>query len=213
MSTEPPDVLEPVLILASASPRRAALLMQIGVPHYVLPANIDERRAEGEPPEQCVLRLAQQKALQVQAAAKPVALAACLLPVLGADTAVIVDGQMLGKPRDRAEALAMLARLSGRAHQVLSAVVLASGSVVRSALSRSEVYLRPLSSAECEAYWDSGEPRDKAGGYAIQGHGAVFVEQLCGSYSGVMGLPLFETALLLSAAGVPIWGGLAASEP
>ena len=197
------------MVLASASPRRAQLLSQIGVPHRVLPADIDERRAAGEDAEQCVLRLARQKAQQVcrtlqeQAALRRSG--STPLPVLGADTVVVVDGELLGKPRDRADALAMLARLSGRAHLVLSAVALASATELRSALSRSEVRFRRLSLEECTAYWDSGEPCDKAGAYAIQGRGAVFVEQLRGSYSGVMGLPLYETALLLADAGVPVW--------
>jgi len=204
----------PRLILASASPRRSALLQQIGVPHRIVPSRIEERRIEGESFEQCVRRLAQQKALQVQAelqvqAGRAAAPSAHVLPVLGADTAVIIDGIMLGKPRDRAQALEMLLRLSGREHEVLSAVALAQPAAragsCESKLSRSSVRLRVLERAECEAYWDRGEPRDKAGGYAIQGFGAVFVESLHGSYSGVMGLPLFETAALLAAAGVPLW--------
>jgi len=129
------------------------------------------------------------------------------LPVLGADTAVVLDGQMLGKPADRAAGLAMLALLSARSHEVLSAVALAVPGGVRSMLSRSQVRFRALSAQECAAYWDSGEPQDKAGGYAIQGRAAVFVEELHGSYSGVMGLPLFETAALLAEAGVSIWAG------
>jgi septum formation protein len=146
---------EAVLVLASASPRRAQLLAQIGVPHRVLPADIDERRAAGEDAEQCVLRLACQKARQVcsrlqeQAALQP--LSSTPLPVLGADTGVVVDGELLGKPRDRADALAMLARLSGRTHLVLSAVALASATELRSALSRSEVRFRRLSREECSA--------------------------------------------------------------
>jgi septum formation protein len=213
----------PALVLASASPRRAQLLDQIAVPYLVLPAELDERRHDGEPIEHCVRRLAEQKALKVQSALgtstpgvptpralvvpglSPAQLAA--LPVLGADTAVLVDDQMLGQPPGREAALRMLARLSGRVHVVLSAVALASGSGVRSALSRSEVRFRHLAPAECVAYWESGEPCGKAGGYAIQGLGAVFVEQLHGSYSGVMGLPLFETAALLAEAGVPVWRG------
>jgi septum formation protein len=195
-----PDTATPLLILASASPRRSALLRQIGVPHSVLPSHIEERRAEGETIDQCVRRLAEHKALEVEAR-----LAGHGLPVLGADTAVIIDGIMLGKPRDRADGLQMLGRLSGREHEVLSCVALARAGVVSSCLSRSAVRLRTLSATECAAYWDSGEPRDKAGGYAIQGLGAVFIEHLRGSYSGVMGLPLFETAALLRAASVPLW--------
>jgi len=193
------------LVLASASPRRSALLSQLGLPHRVVPSHIDEQRLEGESIEQCVRRLAEQKALQVSAmlaAAEPMAPP---VAVLGADTTVVIEEQMLGKPRDREHALAMLAQLSGKEHEVLSAVALVCAGTVHQALSRTRVRLRVLARQECEAYWDSGEPRDKAGGYAIQGRGAVFVQALHGSYSGVMGLPLFETAQLLAAAGLPLW--------
>ena len=189
-----------MLILASASPRRSALLTQIGVPHTVVPAHIEERRLAGEPIAQCVRRLAEHKALHVCARLQDDALA-----VLGADTAVVIDDVMLGKPRDRHDGIDMLARLSGRAHEVISAVALARHGEVSSSVSRSVVRFRTLSPAECEAYWHSGEPCDKAGGYAIQGLGAVFIESLQGSYSAVMGLPLFETAALLADAGVPLW--------
>jgi septum formation protein len=201
------NVTVPVVILASASPRRTALLLQIGVSHRVVPAQIDERRAAGEPIEDCVRRLAKNKALEVRVALAAVAGAAAMeLAVLGADTAVVIDDDLLGKPRDRADALAMLARLSGRWHQVLSAVALASANGLQCSLSRSEVRFRALSARECAAYWDCGEPRDKAGAYALQGLGAALVEELRGSYSGVVGLPLFETAQLLAGAGVPVWG-------
>jgi septum formation protein len=204
----------PVVILASASPRRSELLAQIGVPHRVVPAHIDEQRAAGEAIEDCVRRLARNKALEVQVALAAVAgsAAAVELAVLGADTAVMIEDELLGKPRDRADALAMLARLSGRWHQVLSAVALASANGLQSSLSRSEVRFRVLSARECAAYWDSGEPRDKAGAYAIQGLGAAFVEELRGSYSGVVGLPLFETARLLAEAGVPTWCSAASAR-
>ena len=197
--------IAPVLILASASPRRVELLRQIGVVPRVVPADIDERRAPGETIEHCVQRLARSKAMQVQ---QRLTGADVTLPVLGADTAVVIDDDMLGKPRDRADALAMLQRLSARAHYVLSAVALASATGVNQALSRSEVCFRSLSVQECAAYWDSGEPQGKAGAYAIQGLAAVFIQSLQGSYSGVMGLPLFETAQLLSAASVPLAGRL-----
>jgi nucleoside triphosphate pyrophosphatase len=194
-----------MLVLASQSPRRSALLTQIGVPHRVIPAHIAEQRNEGEPIEQCVQRLATQKALQVSATLEAAGIVDQRQAVLGADTTVVLDQHMLEKPRDREHALAMLARLSGREHEVLSAVALAYGGRLQTALSRSLVRLRSLGREECEAYWDSGEPHDKAGGYAIQGRGAVFVESLHGSYSGVMGLPLFETAALLAGAGLPVW--------
>jgi septum formation protein len=190
----------PLLILASASPRRSALLTQIGVRHHVMPARIEERQLEGESVEQCVRRLAEQKALKVYARQSGES-----LPVLGADTVVTLGGRLLGKPRDRADALEMLAELSGREHEVISGVALAQRGVISSKLSRSVVRFRVLTRAECEAYWDSGEPRDKAGAYAIQGRGAVFIDMLRGSYSGVVGLPLFETAELLAAAGVAVW--------
>ncbi|MGA2565084.1 MAG: nucleoside triphosphate pyrophosphatase [Steroidobacteraceae bacterium] len=195
----------PMLILASESPRRSALLTQIGMPHRVMPAHIDERRNEGEPIEQCVRRLAGQKAMQVSALLEATGALDQRQAVLGADTTVVIDQHMLEKPRDREHGLAMLARLSGREHEVLSAVALAHGGTLQTALSCSLVRLRSLGREECEAYWDSGEPHDKAGAYAIQGRGAVFVESLHGSYSGVMGLPLFETAALLAGAGLPLW--------
>jgi len=195
-----------MIVLASSSPRRSTLLQQIGVAHRVVPVQIDERRQPGEPVEACVCRLAEQKARQVQR------LTAATEPVLGADTAVVLDQQMLGKPADRTEGLAMLERLSGRTHAVLSAVTVVAGAALYSALSRTEVRFRTLTLAERQAYWDSGEPCDKAGAYAIQGLGAVFIEELRGSYSGVMGLPLFETASLLARVGVPV-GLPGAAEP
>ncbi|MGH8231288.1 MAG: Maf family protein [Steroidobacteraceae bacterium] len=196
----------PEVILASASPRRTELLHQIGVAHRVVPAQVDERRAAGESVEAYVRRLATSKVLEVQTALMAVtgADASVGYAVLGADTAVVIDDMLLGKPRDRDDALAMLGRLSGRTHQVLTAVALAATQGVQCVLSRSEVRFRQLSERERAAYWDSGEPRDKAGAYAIQGLGAQFVEELRGSYSGVVGLPLFETARLLSEAGVPM---------
>lgn len=191
----------PALLLASGSPRRRELLWQIGVAHAIAIADIDEQPLAGEAAADCVQRLALAKATKVWHGQ---------LPVLGADTAVVLDGAMLGKPRDRDDALAMLVRLSGRTHRVLTAVALVDqrGSAVR--LNDSAVRFRALDPSECARYWESGEPRDKAGGYAIQGLGAVFISELRGSYSGVMGLPLFETAALLDAAGVPRWQSAAA---
>lgn len=191
----------PVLLLASASPRRRELLWQIGVPHSVAIAAIDESQLAGETPAECVCRLALAKAERVQAAAA----AAGALPVLAADTAVVIDDTMLGKPRDRGAALAMLARLSGRTHEVLTAIALLTGRGHDVRLSRSDVRFRTIEASERERYWETGESRDKAGGYAIQQFGAVFISELRGSYSAVMGLPLFETAALLDAAGVPRW--------
>ncbi|MBI5450941.1 MAG: septum formation inhibitor Maf [Gammaproteobacteria bacterium] len=185
------------LYLASASPRRRQLLLQIGVPHLVLPVAVDESAHSGEPAEQCAVRLARAKAQAGLALRTDTA-----LPVLGADTIVVVDGEILGKPSGPDQGLAMLARLSGRSHQVLTAVALAGNDGERHRLSSSQVTFRTLSPAECQSYWDSGEPADKAGGYAVQGLAAVFISRLEGSYSGVMGLPLYETAELLRQAGI-----------
>jgi septum formation protein len=182
-----------MIVLASQSPRRAELLAQLGVTFRQTPAAVDETPAPGETPADYVERMALAKA---RAVADPYA------AVLGSDTAVVVNGQIFGKPADRDDALAMLAALSGRDHDVLTgvAVVMRDRSLYR--LSSSRVRFRPVDAAEAAAYWDTGEPRDKAGGYAIQGLGAVFVERIDGSYSGIMGLPLFETAELLRLAGI-----------
>jgi septum formation protein len=187
--------------LASASPRRSELLRQIGVPFEVRAAAIPEDQAPGERPEAYVLRLAAAKASAVAAALAPPE----VRPVLAADTAVVLDHEVLGKPADVAEAAAMLERLSGRTHRVLTAVTLRCGAEVQPLLSESEVRFRVTTAAERLAYCATGEPFDKAGGYGIQGHAAVFVEDLQGSYSGVVGLPLFETAELLTRAGVHCW--------
>ncbi|HEX5842417.1 MAG TPA: Maf family protein, partial [Pseudomonas sp.] len=132
--------------------------------------------------------------------------------VLGADTAVVLAGRILGKPADQAEARATLAALSGRSHQVLTAVALASATRVAARVVSSQVSFRPLTGAEIDAYWASGEPRDKAGSYAIQGLAAVFVSQLQGSYSAVVGLPLCETAELLAEFAIPCWQSLPADS-
>jgi septum formation protein len=187
-----------LVCLASQSPRRRELLTQLGVPYVVSAADIDEAPRPAERASDYVVRMARAKALAVRARGMP-------LPVLAADTTVVIDELVCGKPADEAEAVAMLERLSGRTHQVFTAVALAQGEAFSFRLSASEVRFRHVSRAECFAYWASGEPRDKAGGYAIQGRGAVFIEHLSGSYSGVMGLPLFETAALLRAAGVACW--------
>jgi septum formation protein len=188
----------PILCLASVSPRRRELLKQIGVDPVVRAPNIDESVLPGERAPDYVVRMARCKALAIDPHTAG-------LPVLAADTIVVIDELILGKPASAAEGVAMLERLSGRTHEVLTAVALASGGVVNLRLSTSEVRFRALSRAECIAYWDSGEPRDKAGAYAVQGRGAVFVEHISGSYSGVMGLPLCETAQLLGCAGIPYW--------
>ena len=185
----------PLLSLASVSPRRRELLERIGVAHVVSAADIDETLQPEEAPADYVVRMACAKARAVRARGTE-------LPVLAADTTVVIDGVILAKPRDRAEGLAMLGRLSGRTHHVLTAVALATASGIAFRLSASEVRMRAVTPEECAAYWDTGEPRDKAGGYAIQGRGALFIEHLSGSFSGVMGLPLYETGQLLAAAGL-----------
>lgn len=187
----------PTLLLASASPRRRELLAQIGVIPEVWPADIDEAVRPGEVPVDYVLRLARCKAEAVWAASG----GRC--PVLAADTSVVCGPDILGKPADKAALVGMLTRLASRPHEVLTAVALRSATGLRTALSTSEVTFRPLKRDEIERYWETGEPVDKAGGYAVQGLGAIFISRLQGSYSGVMGLPLYETAQLLQAAGVP----------
>ncbi len=181
----------PQIVLASTSPRRRELLAQLGVPFEVLAVAVDERPLPAELAADHVCRLALAKA---RAGAAQLAAQAC---VLGADTVVVLDGEIFGKPTDRDDAAAMLRRLSGRTHAVLSAVarVQAGAHLVR--LSESQVTFRTLSAVEIVAYCDTGEPLDKAGAYTIQGRAAAFIRHLEGSYSGVMGLPLFETAELL----------------
>jgi septum formation protein len=173
------------------------LLRQIGVSHRLLDVEVDESLRVGEAPAAYVIRLAREKAH----AGRALLLDQLQHQVLGADTAVVIGGRVLGKPRDRADALEMLTALSGRTHQVFSAVALAAGQT-RSRLNVSEVTFRRLRPGEAEAYWSSGESIDKAGAYGIQGLGAVFISQLRGSYSAVMGLPLYETAELLVDAGI-----------
>jgi septum formation protein len=195
----------PHLYLASLSPRRQELLAQLGLRYELIAQAVPEQRCADESPEGYVRRLALEKARAGRAAlaGRP------LRPVLGADTTVVVDDAVLGKPADEAEAKAMLLRLSGRSHRVLSAVAVVGRDDLgqdRQALrvSESRVTFRDLDAAECHAYWLSGEPLDKAGAYAIQGLGALFVERLEGSYSGVMGLPLFETGELLRRFGIDV---------
>lgn len=187
------------LILASSSPRRQELLTQIGVPFSVQVPAIDETPLAGEAPPAYVQRMAEEKALAVLAQQKG---DVC---VLAADTSVIVDGLILGKPADAAEAKAMLLRLSGREHQVLSAIAVADQSRLNSQVVSCKVAFRTLTDAEIDAYWLTGEPRDKAGSYAIQGLGAVFVQAIHGSYSAVVGLPLAETAALLGEFAIACW--------
>jgi len=190
------------LYLASGSPRRRELLAQIGVPFRPLSAAIDETPQPNEHPAAYVARLALGKA-QAGHGCLPAGSAGAV--VLGADTAVVVAGSILGKPQDQAEALAMLALLSGREHEVLTAVALFDGQRSEVVNVVTQVRFRAIGASEAAAYWASGEPADKAGGYGIQGLGAVFVEGLRGSYSAVVGLPLCETAALLGRFGIPCW--------
>jgi len=184
-----------MIALASKSPRRRALLARLGVGFDVLDVEVPEIRAAGESAEDYVHRVAREKALAGLAIA-PEAI------VLGADTEVVLDDHVFGKPRDQADAAAMLRRLSGRTHEVLTAVVVVSNALETRALSRTQVSFGELTEPEIATYLASGEPMGKAGGYAIQGAAERFVHLLCGSYSGVMGLPLFETSALLRPFGI-----------
>jgi septum formation protein len=189
----------PGLILASASPRRSQLLAQIGVPHDVRPADVDEALRPGEAPRSYALRVATDKAEVGWARSGG------RTPVLAADTAVACDGVLYAKPADRADCQRILGALQGRTHEVLTAIALRHAGGLATALQVSRVTFRALTRDEIDRYWESGEPADKAGAYGIQGFGAVFVTHLEGSFSGVMGLPLAETAALLGAAGIAVW--------
>ncbi|UZA67641.1 Maf family protein [Pseudomonas viridiflava] len=199
----------PSLYLASGSPRRRELLTQIGVPFTVLSAQIDETPFDSESPAAYVERLALGKAragLALLSSGQSVC-------VMGADTAVVQGGRILGKPVDEADALGMLAALSGTEHEVLTAIALVDHQRSETRVVTSRVRFRPIQPHEAQAYWASGEPQDKAGGYAIQGLAAIFVADLQGSYSGVVGLPLCETAELLADFGIPCWQYLEGNEP
>jgi len=189
--------------LASGSPRRRELLQQIGVSFRVVGTAVEEAVRPGEAPPAYVARLAAAKADAGWARSRDPTDA----PVLAADTAVVLDGKVLGKPADRQDAEGMLRQLSGRTHEVLTAIALRTTGGLESRISRSEVTFRSIAAVEVQDYWETGEPGDKAGAYAIQGRAAVFIADLRGSYSGVMGLPLFETAELLDRAGVLRWHG------
>jgi septum formation protein len=185
--------VKPFVYLASASPRRQELLAQLGVRFEVLPVAVDEEAQPGEGAADLVCRLAAAKALAgVALRQDPRA------PVVAADTSVALGAELFAKPLDEADAARILSRLSGRTHSVFTAVAVADGQRERVELSCSEVTFRALAPQEMAAYWSTGEPADKAGAYAIQGRGAQFISHLRVSYSGVMGLPLFETARLLT---------------
>lgn len=190
----------PAIVLASASPRRAELLTQLGVTYTVAPADIDETPHDGESPADYVIRMAREKAracYQSRSCGNEL--------VLGSDTSVVLGDRILGKPADADDAIAMLKLLSGRSHQVMTAVALFREQQSWHTLVTTEVHFRRLAEEEISAYVETGEPLDKAGGYGIQGKGGVFVDAIHGSYSAVVGLPLTETAGLLSDAGYPVW--------
>lgn len=187
------------IILASASPRRAELLQQIGLEYDVLPSDIDETVFENESVGDYVQRMAETKAQVAQTNSSPSDI------VIAADTTVSIDDQILGKPQDEAHCLAMLASLSGRVHTVRTAVVVSQEEFIGNTMSISEVSFRTISPEEAKNYWSTGEPKDKAGSYAIQGLGSVFVDRLEGSYSGVVGLPLYELTQLLKQIDVSVF--------
>lgn len=202
---------QPRIYLASKSPRRRDLLRQIGVPFDVLTfrsgergddADVDETPFPGESVERYVERLALTKA--EAGFRRTLWRKLPRQPVLAADTTLEVDGDIIGKPADATEARAILTRLSGRSHRVLTAIAISDGAHIRSLTSVSDVRFRPLNEDDIRHYVASGEPMDKAGAYGIQGRAAMFVEEIRGSYSGIMGLPLFETAQLLEAFGYPL---------
>ncbi|MEL7537228.1 MAG: Maf family protein [Pseudomonadota bacterium] len=189
------------LILASASPRRTSILRGLDVSHDVAAADIDESKHANETPEHYALRMAREKALCVQSRIGDDNMA-----VMGADTVVSLDGVVFGKPANEAEAVAALTALGGREHRVISALALACGRDLATRVVASTVRMRPIADAEAKSYWATGEPTDKAGGYAIQGRAAAFVESIDGSYSGIVGLPAYESLALLATVGItPGW--------
>ena len=190
----------PILLLASQSSRRRRLLKQLGVKFSVSAQNIDESWKVDEKPTDLAIRLAGEKAescLQKSKDSNAV--------ILASDTIVSVKEEIFGKPKDRKDAIRILLRLSSNTHRVLTAVSVKCHSRSKTICSETFVSFRTISCAEADCYWDTGEPQDKAGAYAIQGFGAVFVKSIKGSYSGVMGLPLFETAELLREFGIDTW--------
>lgn len=190
------------IYLASRSPRRAELLQQLGVQFSILPSDIDESEQEDESPSEYVLRLAKTKAEACMALLMDGRRE--IRPVLAADTTVTIDERILGKPLDEADARAMLQLMSGRHHEVLTAMAIATTEGIEVALSVTKVEMAVLTADEIESYIRSGEPFDKAGAYGIQGLASTFIKRIEGSYSGVMGLPVYETAQLLKGAGIRI---------
>lgn len=188
------------LILASASPRRQELLSRLGLDFSVIPARGEESLAPGLSPQEQVLRLAEQKAQEVydRQAHSPGRV------ILSADTVVVLDGSILGKPKDPDDAAFMLSALSGRSHQVLTGVCVLSEQEKQQHCEETQVFFRPLTPSEISAYVQTGEPMDKAGAYGIQGYGALFAEKIIGDYFNVMGLPLCAAGRMLRRAGIPI---------
>jgi len=191
-------VNKPQFHLASSSTRRRELLSVLGLSYSHAGVDLDETPLPGEPADAMVLRLALAKARTAQRTR------ITDLPILGADTAIALDDRILGKPRDRDDAMQMLASLSGRKHTVLTAVAIVGRGRSDTLLATAEVMFREISGSEASAYWDSGEPRGKAGAYAVQGLGGIFVKHIKGSYSAIVGLPVFETARLLATMGVQV---------
>jgi len=189
--TPKPDMI----LLASQSPRRRELLKQIGVAHEVVSVRVDETPLEGETPANYVRRITLAKAAAGQDLYQA-------HPVLAADTCVIVNNLILGKPADAEDAVRILLQLSDTTHQVLTGVALLHDRARHYLLSRSEVRFCAITEAMARRYWATGEPADKAGAYAIQGYGALFIQHISGSYSGIMGLPLYETGQILANAGL-----------
>jgi septum formation protein len=183
------------VILASSSPRRRELLTMIGIRHEVVPADIDESYRDGETPEAHAERLAREKAARVASAASDAI-------VIGADTIVVVDGRVLGKPQSEAQAAEMLRLLSGRTHRVLTAVALARDTILESTVEEVSVTFYPLRDEQIDAYIATREPMDKAGAYGIQGYGATIVERIEGDFFAVMGLPLGRMVVLMERLGV-----------
>ncbi len=184
-----------MVVLASRSPRRVELLKQIGIDCMVLPADIDESAQDGETPVDYVVRLAEQKALAVS---KSIKSDYTYLPIVSADTTVVVDNEVLGKPEDDEDALRILKKLSGKKHEVHTAVAVYLRKKIKIVVSTTIVDMLPLTQAMMHAYIASGEHRDKAGAYGIQGLAGAWVMHIDGSYSGVMGLPLYETLQLIN---------------
>jgi septum formation protein len=195
-------IMSSPIYLASRSPRRGELLEQIGIAYVTLPSDIDESVLANEPVADYVLRLATAKAKVCQEYIASQEMDR--LPILAADTSVSVDGEVLGKPVDDDEARSMLQRMSGRWHEVLTALAVTTANGIETSLSITRVEMAPLPASDIDAYVRSGEPKDKAGAYGIQGLAGTFIRRIEGSYSGVMGLPIYETAILLKKAGISI---------